>query len=107
MESPSRRLMVSPLSVLLCGEWTAVDAQSNFFEGKNIRIIVGLAAGGGYDVYARMIARHMGKHVRGNPAISVENMTGAGSLAPANYLYKGPRPDGPGLVHLRGRVRLH
>ena len=60
MKSRSRRVMVIALSVLLCGEWSTVDAQSNFFEGKNVRIIVGLAAGGGYDVYARMIARHMG-----------------------------------------------
>ena len=51
-------MVVIALSVLLCGKWTTVYAQSNFFEGKNVRIIVGLAAGGGYDVYARMIARH-------------------------------------------------
>ena len=78
MKSPSRRFIVIALSVLLCDKWTTVYAQSNFFEGQNIRIIVGLAAGGGYNVYARVIARHMGKHIPGNPAISVENMTGAG-----------------------------
>src|SRR5882724_9643809 len=72
MKSPSRRFIVIALSVFLCGNGTTVYAQSNFFEGKNIRTIVGLAAGGGYDVYARMIARHMGKHIPGNPAISVE-----------------------------------
>jgi tripartite-type tricarboxylate transporter receptor subunit TctC len=70
MKSRSRRVMVIALSVLLYGKWTTVYAQSNFFEGKNVRIIVGLAAGGGYDVYARMIARHMGRHIPGNPTIS-------------------------------------
>ena len=55
MKSPSRRFIVIALSVLLCDKWTTVYAQSNFFEGQNIRIIVGLAAGGGYDVYARVM----------------------------------------------------
>jgi tripartite-type tricarboxylate transporter receptor subunit TctC len=107
MKSPSRRFIVIALSVFLCGKWTTVYAQSNFFEGKNIRIIVGLAAGGGYDVYARMIARHMGKHIPGNPAISVENMTGAGSLVAANHLYKVAKPDGLVISHFIGGLFLH
>jgi tripartite-type tricarboxylate transporter receptor subunit TctC len=55
---------------------------------------VGFSAGGGYDTYARVISRHMGKYIPGNPAIIVENMTGAGSLIAANYLYKIAKPDG-------------
>ena len=54
-----------------------------------------------------MIARHMGKHVRGNPAISVENMTGAGSLVAANYLYKVAKPDGLVMSHFIGGLFLH
>lgn len=81
-------------------------AQSNFYEGKTIRIIVGLAAGGGYDVYARIIARHMGKHISGNPSISVENMTGAGSLLAANHLYKVAKPDGLVISHFIGGLFL-
>ena len=53
------------------------EAQS-FYEGKTVRVIVGLAPGGGFDTYARAIARHMGRHVPGNPTFVVENMTGAG-----------------------------
>ena len=68
------------VAVFLTYHAAQVAAQSNFFEGKSIRIIVGLAAGGGYDVYARVIARHIGKHIPGQPSISVDNMTGAGSL---------------------------
>jgi tripartite-type tricarboxylate transporter receptor subunit TctC len=65
-----------------------------FYSGKTIRFVVGLAAGGGYDLSARTMARHMGKHIPGNPTIVVENMTGAGSLIAANYTYNSAKPDG-------------
>ena len=65
------------------------------FEGKTIRIVVGFSAGGGFDTYSRAIARHMSKHIPGNPAIIVENMTGAGSIVAANHLYRIAKPDGP------------
>jgi tripartite-type tricarboxylate transporter receptor subunit TctC len=73
-----------------------------FYEGKTIRIIVGYSAGGGYDTYARVFSRHMPKHIPGNPAIIVENMTGAGSLISANYLYKVAKPDGLTIGHFNG-----
>ena len=66
----------------------------DFYKEKFVRFIVGQAAGGGYDTYTRTIARHMIKHVPGNPAVTVENMTGAGSLVAANYLYNNTKPDG-------------
>jgi tripartite-type tricarboxylate transporter receptor subunit TctC len=72
----------------------AQTATPEFYQGKTIRIVVGLAAGGGFDTYSRAIARHMGKHIPGHPAIIVENMTGAGSLIAANYVYKIAKPDG-------------
>jgi len=59
----------------------------DFYQGKTIRFIVGQAAGGGYDTYTRTIARHIGKHIPGNPNTIVENMPGAGSLIAANYMY--------------------
>lgn len=58
----------------------AVFSQEPFYKGKTIRIIVGLAPGGGYDTYSRLIARHLSKHIPGNPVVVVENMEGAGSL---------------------------
>jgi tripartite-type tricarboxylate transporter receptor subunit TctC len=76
-------------------------AQS-FFAGKTVRIVVGFAAGGGYDTYARTIGRHMGNHIPGNPTFVVENMTGAGSLIAANYLYKAAKPDGLTMAHFSG-----
>ena len=54
----------------------------DFYKGKTIRVIVGGSAGGGFDIYTRAMARHMGKHIPGNPSLVVENMTGAGTLAP-------------------------
>jgi tripartite-type tricarboxylate transporter receptor subunit TctC len=69
-------------------------ATTDFYDGKTIRIVVGASAGGGVDTYARTIARHMGKHIPGKPAIIVENMAGAGSLIAANHLYKVAKPDG-------------
>jgi tripartite-type tricarboxylate transporter receptor subunit TctC len=65
-----------------------------FYRGKTIRFIVGVAAGGGYDTYARAVARHISRHIPGNPATVVENMTGAGGLVAANYIYKQGKPDG-------------
>ena len=95
------------LGVFLAGGPSQLRAQANFYEGKTIRVIVGLAAGGGYDVYARTIARHLGKHIPGNPSISVENMTGAGSLISANHIYKVAKPDGLTIAHFIGGLFLH
>ncbi len=67
---------------------------NEFYKGKTIRFVVGLAAGGGYDLSARTVGRHMGKHIPGNPTIIVENMTGAGSLIAAIYTYNSAKPDG-------------
>jgi tripartite-type tricarboxylate transporter receptor subunit TctC len=72
--------------------WPA--AADDFFRGKVIRFIVGFSPGGGFDTYARTVARYMGKHVPGNPTVMVENMTGAGSLIAANHIYKVAKPDG-------------
>ncbi|MBI4527816.1 MAG: hypothetical protein HY695_28800, partial [Deltaproteobacteria bacterium] len=58
-------------------------SQEAFFKGKTIRVIVGFSPGGGYDAYARVIARHLGKHITGSPSVVVENMAGAASLISA------------------------
>ena len=84
----------------------AARAQDTFYRGKSVRIIVGAAAGGGYDTYSRTIARHMGKHIPGNPAIVVDNMPGAGFLISANYMYKIAKPDGLTIGHFIGGLFL-
>lgn len=80
--------------------------QESFYKGKTIRIIVGAAAGGGYDTYSRTIARHLGKHIPGAPAIVVDNMPGAGFLISANYIYKVAKPDGLTVGHFIGGLFL-
>ena len=72
---------------------SALFAQE-FYKGKTVRVIVGGSAGGGFDTYTRIMARHMGKHIPGNPAVVVENMTGAGTLIAAKYLHSNAKPDG-------------
>ena len=78
---------------LLLVNWSSALAE-DFYKDKTIRFIVGQAAGGGYDSYTRTVARHIGKHIPGNPTAVVENMTGAGSLVAANYLFNNAKPDG-------------
>jgi tripartite-type tricarboxylate transporter receptor subunit TctC len=82
--------------IMLCLSLNAQPAfaQDSFYKGKTIRLIVGLAPGGGFDTYSRVIARHIGKHIPGNPITVVDNMPGAASLLAANYVYKAAKPDG-------------
>ena len=69
-------------------------AQAPFYEGKTITVIAGVSAGSAYDLYARLMAQFMGKHIAGNPGFVVQNMTGAGSIIGANYVYNVSKPDG-------------
>jgi tripartite-type tricarboxylate transporter receptor subunit TctC len=65
-----------------------------FYHGRNIFVVIGYGPGGGYDLYARVLARHLGKHIPGNPTVIPQNMPGAGSLKAANYLYSIAPKDG-------------
>jgi len=70
------------------------DDVADFYKGKRINLVVSYGTGGGYDVYARVLARHMGRYIPGNPNIIVQNMPGAGSLRGTNYLYNVAPKDG-------------
>ena len=105
MQSWLLTLLATLVVVTSVGGSRAVEAQS-FYEGKTVRIIVGLAPGGGYDTYARVIARHLGKHIPGNPTVIVENMPGAGSLISANHLFKVAKPDGLTVGKFSGTLFL-
>ena len=72
----------------------AQDAVAQFYKGRQITVIVGSSAGGGYDIYARLLARHMPKHIPGKPAMVVSNMPGAGSNAAAAHVYNVAPKDG-------------
>ena len=98
-------LALSTLAIVLAAGGGPARAQS-FYEGKTVRLVVGFAPGGGFDTYARVISRHMGRHIPGNPTIVVENMTGAGSLISANHLYRVAKPDGLTIGHFNGALFL-
>ena len=67
------------------------------FEGKSVQFIIGFGAGGGYDTYSRVFARHVGRHLPGNPALVPRNMPGAGSIRAADYLYFNAPKDGTAI----------
>ena len=69
-------------------------APADFYKGKTVDLYIGYSVGGAYDLYARMLARHMGKHIPGNPTVVPKNMEGAGSLRLANWLYNVGPKDG-------------
>lgn len=79
-------------------------AVADFYRGKTVRIVVGYGAGGGYDTYARLIAKYLGKYIPGEPTVIVENMTGAGGVLAANFVYSsGPR-DGTVVGNIAGSL---
>jgi tripartite-type tricarboxylate transporter receptor subunit TctC len=78
----------------------------DFYKGKIIRVIVGGSAGGGFDIYTRAMARHMGKHIPGNPSLVVENMTGAGTFIAAKYVHSSAKPDGLSIGMFNGGLIL-
>src|SRR6478672_4776678 len=82
------------LALLLANAPVRADAVSDFYTGKTVNLVIGYAPGGGYDLYARTLARHITRHIPGNPNIVVQNMPGAGSLKAANFLYTIASKDG-------------
>src|SRR5260370_42671405 len=69
------------------------DPVADFYRGRNVNLYIGYSVGGGYDNYARVLARHLGNHIPGNPSILPQNMPGAGSLRALNYLYNAAPKD--------------
>ncbi len=69
-----------------------------FYKGRNVDLYIGYSVGGAYDLYARVIARHLGKHIPGNPTIVPKNLEGAGSLRLANWLYNVAPKDGTAIA---------
>ena len=91
------RLAASALACLLSAAPLAAAAQEaveQFYRGKQISVIVGSSSGGGYDTYARLLARHFGSAMPGNPTVVVQNMSGAGSNRAAGYIYSVAPKDG-------------
>ena len=90
-------MLWSALATAGCGIGQEAAAQAPFYQGKTIQIVVGFGPGGGYDAYARLIARWMGNHIPGKPIFVVQNMPGAGTRVAANWLYNVAPRDGATL----------
>jgi len=101
------RVVVSLMGLILgLSAPAALAADQAFFKGKTVRINVGYAPGGGFDAYSRLIARHLARHIPGNPTIVVDNMPGAGGLIVANHLYRVAKPDGLTIGHFLGSLLM-
>jgi tripartite-type tricarboxylate transporter receptor subunit TctC len=94
---PPLPCIIAVLAVVATGPADGQDSAEQFFRGKTINIYVGSSAGGGYDTYGRLVARHLGKHVPGQPTIVVQNMPGAGSNKAAGYIYSVAPKDGSAI----------
>ena len=88
------RLVTAACLAFVTAAGSAADDVADFYKGKTVQVVVGYGAGGGYDLHARLLARHLGRHLPGRPTVVVQNMPGAGSLRAANYLYSIAPKDG-------------
>src|SRR6266540_4655309 len=89
----ARTALAVALTIATLGIGRAEDV-ADFYRGKTVEVYIGYSTGGGYDIYARMLARHMGRFIPGNPTLLAKNMEGAGSLRLANWLVNAAPKDG-------------
>src|ERR1700720_2200404 len=105
-----RRGLLSAATLVLAavstGAGLAQDAIAQFYRGRQITVIVGSSAGGGYDIYARLLARHMPKHIPGHPVMTVTNMPGAGTNAAEAHVYNVAPKDGTVIGALQNSAVL-
>jgi tripartite-type tricarboxylate transporter receptor subunit TctC len=94
---PTALKALAAAAMLLIAPFAYGQQAEPFFARKTVTIYIGYTPGGSYDLYARLIARHLGKHVPGNPAVVPQNMPGAGSMKAANYIYQVAPRDGTAL----------
>ncbi len=88
------RIAAAAVVLALAGAPAQADGVADFYKGKVVNLVVGYGSGGGYDVYGRLVATHLGKYIPGNPTVVIQNMPGAGSLRSVNYLYNTAPKDG-------------
>jgi tripartite-type tricarboxylate transporter receptor subunit TctC len=99
------RNLAPALLALALSSPVAAQTPAEFYRGKQVSIYVGFSAGGTYDLYARTLARHIGKHIPGNPSVVPRNMEGAGSLRLANYMHQVAPRDGTAIATI-GRATV-
>jgi tripartite-type tricarboxylate transporter receptor subunit TctC len=94
------------LAIFLATEPAAAQTPEQFYNGKQINFIIGYPAGSGYDIYARLLATHMGRHIPGQPTLVPQNMPAAGSLGATNYIYARAPRDGTVIGAINRSVPL-
>lgn len=105
-----RRFVLS--GVLVCGlvggeaALAQTDSAESFYKGRNITLVIGTGPGGAYDIHGRLISRHLGKHIPGQPKLIVQNMPGAGSITAVNHVYAVAPQDGSVLANILNTVPL-
>src|SRR3954451_4579975 len=85
----------------------AAQTVADFYKGKAVNILVGFGPGGGYDLYARLLGRHLGRHIPGHPNVVVQNMDGAGSVRAANYVYAVAPKDGTAIAAVNQNAPMY
>jgi tripartite-type tricarboxylate transporter receptor subunit TctC len=90
----ARNSLLAVAAIVALAGNAAAEGVADFYKGRSLSMIVGFSVGGGYDAYARLLARYIGKHIPGEPAIVPQQMTGAGSLRAANYIFSVAAKDG-------------
>src|SRR5205085_4327551 len=101
---PMRLALGAALLVLLNCASSRADSVADFYRGKDLRLIISSSVGGGYDIYARLIAKHLSRHIPGSPNIVPQNMPGAGGIASANHLYSLAPKDGSVIAAIQNTV---
>lgn len=94
------------LAALVLGSTASAETVESFYKGKRLTMLVASAAGGGYDAYARLVSRHLGRFIPGNPSFIVQNMPGAGGAVAAGYLYNVAAKDGTVIEELQREVLI-
>jgi tripartite-type tricarboxylate transporter receptor subunit TctC len=101
------RVALTGAALMGFGSAAAADEASDFYRGRTITVIVGFGAGGGYDLYARLLAHYLGNHIAGQPNVVVQNMEGAGSVRAANYVYSVAPKDGTVIAAVNQNMPMY
>jgi len=99
--------LIAAAAIALPGGSAAAQGVADFYRGKTINFIVGFGPGGGYDLYPRVLSRHLGRHIPGNPSVVVQNMEGAGSVRAANYVYAVAPKDGTVVAAVNQNIPMY
>src|SRR5262245_61188946 len=102
----SGRWAAALVAAALASPQAHAETVADFYRTKDITLIVGAGPGTAYDTLARLLARHLGRHIPGHPAIVVQNMPGAANLRAINYLYNGAPRDGATIANFARNVPL-